>query len=349
MKLANFGLVGIPILIVLGTTAVGSASAPGPNTCLGNPVTITAPSGHLENGTPIFRGTTGRDVISGTTGNDVIYGFKGNDIICGWGGDDSIFAGQGADTVFSGEGDDIVQGGWGADVLYGGPGNDVIRGSNGADTIYGEAGTDRLIGNPGHDTLIGGPDYDTTNGGLGTDNCEGENVLTCESGSTNTPAEPIPVRTRSSAGSASTAPNYDGTPESVLAITDHIFPTSQHENVRTIFACENPWLDPTIEGRQSSPEHGIDYGLFQINARAHTTAIPKALPELSTKSQQIYAAKGLIGALKDAHFNIEYAYYITQTETWRATIDHPTFDANPWRRTRWGAWTCGKDTTPWHF
>ena len=316
MKLANFGLVGIPILIVLGTTAVGSASAPGPSTCLGNPVTITAPSGHLENGTPIFRGTTGRDVISGTTGNDVIYGFKGNDIICGWGGDDSILAGQGADTVFSGEGDDIVQGGWGADVLYGGPGNDVIRGSNGADTIYGEAGTDRLIGNLGHDTLIGGPDYDTTNGGLGTDNCESENVLTCESGTQNTSSSGNTSATKSTSGNANTAPDYAGTPASVLAIVDHIFPASQHENVRTIFACENPWLDPTIEGLRSRPEDGIDYGLFQINAKAHTDAIPKALPSLSAKSQRIYANKGLIGSLKDAHFNIEYAYHLTHTETW---------------------------------
>ncbi len=342
MKLRHF--IVVSVLGAVGiATPIAASNASTPGTCLGNPVTIREASGHLSSGTPIIRGTEGRDVIAGTNGNDVIYGFGGNDIICSWGGNDSIYGGDGHDTVFSGEGNDNVEGNVGADRIFGGPGNDVLRGNWGADEIHGEAGTDNIAGGYGNDSLTGGADWDAVDGGPGADGCTGEKLSRCSN------------------NNGSAVPAYDGTRGSVLAIADHFFPAHQRDNVRAVLACENGPLDPTIIGRVSSAADGFDYGIFQINAKAQDAAIRRAIPHMSAKSQEIFRQKGLPNALLDAHFNIEYAYRITQTETFRGT---PTFrknvienrgqayaDAQPWRFTRWGAWTCGKKTTGdyWHF
>lgn len=115
-------------LVVVGTSALVAAPAPGVDTC----------------GTPTIRGTDGDDSLRGTAGADVIAGYGGDDLIRGLGGDDVLCGGAGQDRL---------DGGTGADELYGGADAKVAE-----DTDYYLYYGDTLAGGPGSDTLDGGLD-----------------------------------------------------------------------------------------------------------------------------------------------------------------------------------------------
>ena len=115
-------------LVVVGTSALVAAPAPGDDAC----------------GTPTIRGTDGDDTLRGTDGPDVIAGYAGDDVLHGLGGDDILCGGAGQDSLV---------GGTGADELYGGTDAKVAE-----DTDYYLYYGDTLSGGPGSDTLDGGLD-----------------------------------------------------------------------------------------------------------------------------------------------------------------------------------------------
>jgi Ca2+-binding RTX toxin-like protein len=168
-------------------------------------------------GDDVLHGSAGSDVILGLGGDDVIYGKRGADALCGGDGDDVLVGGPGPDLVDGGTGHDdirgskgidillggvgneVIRGGTGGDVIVGGPGNDVILGEEGKDLLKGSSGSDEIRGGPHADVIIGGPAddflygnggpdiliglgaFDTLNGGAGTDQCDGESLISCES------------------------------------------------------------------------------------------------------------------------------------------------------------------------
>lgn len=115
-------------LVVVGTSALVAAPAPGADPC----------------GSPTIRGTADDDTLRGTEGPDVIAGYAGDDVLRGLGGDDVLCGGGGQDTLV---------GSAGADELYGGTDAKVAE-----DTDYYLYYGDTLDGGPGSDALDGGLD-----------------------------------------------------------------------------------------------------------------------------------------------------------------------------------------------
>ncbi len=159
-------LIGCVLVVLVGvfTSPIPAAELK----CKGQTPTIVG-----TEGPDVIDGTEGPDVIHGAAGDDVIRGLGGNDVLCGGDGDDEVDGGGGRDKIVGGGGDDELSGGGGNDKLFGGVGADVLEGGKGKDTLKGNGGDDSLDGGPGTDKVIGGP---------GTDHCIGEDLTSCEPG-----------------------------------------------------------------------------------------------------------------------------------------------------------------------
>jgi Ca2+-binding RTX toxin-like protein len=126
-----------------------------------------------------------RDLIYGggvTTCSLTAYGYGGDDYIEGGrytSSSDHLNGGGGTDTIYGQEGPDDIKGGEGEDLVYGG---------SGADRICGETGQDELYGEADNDTVYGGSADDVTNdGGTGTDACENDSPVSCNTYVTSCP------------------------------------------------------------------------------------------------------------------------------------------------------------------
>ena len=189
------------------------------------PITVDLPGGTLTGeGTDSLVSIQG---AQGSTGNDVMIGnAEDNEFTLLAEGNDTVDAGDGDDVVDGGDGADDLDGGAGVDLLgnldatagmtidlstqtdshgdtlagfenaWGTFFDDVITGTDGPNELVGIEGADQLFGLGGDDVLIGGffgivdPAADTADGGLGTDQCDAETEINCESD----PPPPVAAR-----------------------------------------------------------------------------------------------------------------------------------------------------------
>jgi Ca2+-binding RTX toxin-like protein len=177
-------------------------------------------------------------------GDDVMTGnAEDNDFVVLNEGSDTVDAGPGDDTVDGGVGVDDLDGGPGVDLLgnldapegmtidlstqtnshgdvftgfedvWGTFFDDVITGNDGPNELVGFDGADELIGLGGDDVLVGGffgfvdPEEDTADGGLGTDACDAETEIACES---DPPEEPASTSLRRSSSARTWASMANG-------------------------------------------------------------------------------------------------------------------------------------------
>jgi Ca2+-binding RTX toxin-like protein len=154
------------------------------------------------------QGSTGDDVMIGTNGdNEFTTLVEGDDTVDGGGGDDLVDGGDGIDDLDGGSGIDMLgnldatagmtinlststdsQGDTlaGFEDLVGTFFDDSLTGNDGPNEIEAADGNDQLFGLGGDDLLVGDfPDVsdagtDSADGGLGTDACDAETEVNCE-------------------------------------------------------------------------------------------------------------------------------------------------------------------------
>ncbi len=118
-----------------------------------------------------------------------------------------------------------------------------------------------------------------------------------------------------------------------------VFPRHEWDNAIAIASCESE-LHPDKQHRNSGGRYpgSIDSGLFQINDTSNRQNYAGLLASglLPTEVAERVRGRSLHDSLLDPEFNTWMAFYITETETWRADAG----SLAPWRRQRWGSWTC---------
>jgi Ca2+-binding RTX toxin-like protein len=186
-----------------------------PNNILAGPMTVNLLTGVATgNGNDTLVDVEG---ASGSRGNDVMTGDAENNLFVRLNeGSDTIDGGAGDDTIDGGDGVDSLNGNLGVDTLgnldatsgmtielstqtdshgdtlagfenvLGTLFDDVITGNDASNTLEGATGADDLFGLGGDDVIFGGffgfadQDADTADGGLGSDQCDAETEINCE-------------------------------------------------------------------------------------------------------------------------------------------------------------------------
>lgn len=186
-----------------------------PNDILAGPVNVNLLTGvSTGNGNDTLAGIEG---ASGSRGNDIMTGDAGNNtfVVLNEGGD-TVDGGDGDDLIDGGDGVDSLNGGLGVDTLgnldsttgmtidlntqtdshgdtlagfenaLGTVFDDTITGDDASNTIEGSIGADVLVGLGGDDVILGGffgfvdQEVDNADGGLGSDACDAETEINCE-------------------------------------------------------------------------------------------------------------------------------------------------------------------------